>query len=169
MQSLLKATKGMGHRRLTGPAVPTRASWEACALQVCQILSSRLHHIHLNATVEAVYNENDQVMVQCAGKDTIAFDHVIFASQANQALRMLRDPSTAEVPRRMWRAPKDATVQFTEPSLCCLELDCHGGRQRRSAVFITCPPRSSCTWTAASCPVRAVLATWPCPIAVAAD
>ena len=90
------ATTGGSRDRLCRRAQP----WGARARQVCHILSGRLHHIHLNATVEAVYNDGEQVMVQCAGKDPMAFDHVIFASQANQALRMLRDPSAAEVPRR---------------------------------------------------------------------
>ena len=68
--------------------------------EVCTTLSSRLTHVHLKASVEAVYNDGDGVVVKCAGHAPVAFDYVIFASQANQALRMLRDPSAKEVRAR---------------------------------------------------------------------
>ena len=53
--------------------------------------------MHLNAAVEEVYNTEAGVAIKCVGRDALVFDYVIFASQANQALRMLRDPSPEEV------------------------------------------------------------------------
>ena len=68
--------------------------------QVCQVLSASVKEIHLSTPVTAIYDTPDagrpRLTVQTAAGDKHEFDHVVIASQANQALRMLQDATPAE-------------------------------------------------------------------------
>jgi predicted NAD/FAD-binding protein len=54
------------------------------------------HRVRLNCAVTQVRRLNDGVLVSAQGVPTERFDHVFFACHADQALRLLADPSAAE-------------------------------------------------------------------------
>ena len=49
-------------------------------------------HIHLGHPITAVTRSGDKIILN----DSLEFDHVVFACHANQALKMLKDPSDQE-------------------------------------------------------------------------
>ncbi|MFO1355378.1 MAG: FAD-dependent oxidoreductase [Gammaproteobacteria bacterium] len=55
------------------------------------------HRVHLDTPVEWVERHPDRVRVKAAGSEAADFDQVIFACHSDQALRLLRDPTPAEV------------------------------------------------------------------------
>jgi predicted NAD/FAD-binding protein len=52
--------------------------------------------IRLNSTVQSVQRDREHVEIRLRGGAVDHFDHVVFACHADQALRMLADPSRAE-------------------------------------------------------------------------
>jgi predicted NAD/FAD-binding protein len=53
------------------------------------------NNINLSTPVQSVYRQGDKVMVEYKGQSE-AFDQVIFACHADQAMKILRDPSSVE-------------------------------------------------------------------------
>lgn len=52
--------------------------------------------IRLNTPVEAITRKNDHVEIRTSNNEILAFDHVVIAAHADQALKMLKDASKQE-------------------------------------------------------------------------
>jgi predicted NAD/FAD-binding protein len=55
------------------------------------------HGIRLNAAIEGVVRQEDQVELRFKNGDTEHFDQVVLACHSNQALKLLKDPSPEEM------------------------------------------------------------------------
>ncbi|PLX74188.1 MAG: amine oxidase, partial [Desulfuromonas sp.] len=74
--------------------------------------------IHLQAGVEAVERDSDHVRVHLADGEPKRFDQVVVATHADQALRLLRDPTDME--ERLlspWQYQLNRTVLHTDASV----------------------------------------------------
>lgn len=74
--------------------------------------------LKLRSTIAGVFREADRVQVTLAGGETLFFDQVIIATHADEALRLLKDPSGNE--KRLlspWRYQLNRTVLHTDSSL----------------------------------------------------
>jgi predicted NAD/FAD-binding protein len=74
--------------------------------------------VHLNSGVEKIFRESDGVRLQFADSSSEQFDQVIIATHADQALRLLGDPSVEE--QRLltpWQYQLNHTVLHTDSSL----------------------------------------------------
>ncbi len=80
-------------RGLTRQSV-RRASGGADDVQ--QRLLAGIEQVHCAAKVEAVWWDDTAAWLQLEGAAPLRFDHIVLAAQANQARRLLRNPSTAE-------------------------------------------------------------------------
>jgi predicted NAD/FAD-binding protein len=54
------------------------------------------HRLRLSAPVQAIERSDDHVLVKAAGAEAERFDEVVIATHSDQALRLLRDASSAE-------------------------------------------------------------------------
>ncbi|WP_321389730.1 FAD-dependent oxidoreductase [uncultured Desulfuromusa sp.] len=73
---------------------------------------------HLNSGVEKVFRETDTVRLQFADGRNERFDHVVIATHADQALRLLGDPSAEEQSLLSpWEYQLNHTVLHTDTSL----------------------------------------------------
>ena len=73
---------------------------------------------HLNSGVEKVFREVDGVRLQFIDGRNERFDHVVIASHADQALRLLGDPSAEELRLLSpWEYQLNHTVLHTDASL----------------------------------------------------
>jgi predicted NAD/FAD-binding protein len=74
--------------------------------------------IRLQAGVERLYRTNDGVRVESAGQPPERYDQVVIATHADQALRLLGDPTLEE--KRLlgpWRYEANSTVLHTDLSV----------------------------------------------------
>ena len=81
-------------------SVNDRPTWRVItggsARYVERLVASWRHRIRLNCAVTQVRRLNDGVWVSAQGAPTERYDHVFFACHADEALRVLADPSQAE-------------------------------------------------------------------------
>jgi len=74
--------------------------------------------LHLEAPVRAIQREREGVTISLDDGERLVFDQVVIATHADQALRLLKDPSAEE--RRLlapWRYQRNHTVLHTDSSL----------------------------------------------------
>lgn len=60
------------------------------------ILAPLRNRLLLNTPVEWIQRHTDRVVIKARGRPEASYDHVVLACHSDQALRLLRDPSTAE-------------------------------------------------------------------------
>lgn len=84
---------------------------------VKKLIAPAKHQIRLNAGVRRVIREKDAVLVEWQG-GAERFDHVVIAAHADQALRMLADPS-AEESRLLscFKYSRNETILHGDPQL----------------------------------------------------
>ncbi len=74
--------------------------------------------LHLDSTVQTVNREPGLVRLSFPGGQTQAFDQVVIATHADQALRLLQDPTELEQQLLSpWRYQRNHTVLHTDSSL----------------------------------------------------
>jgi uncharacterized protein len=87
---------------LTPPGVsvpgPARGVWrpEGGVNQIVATLSASLTDIRVNTMIEKMSKENDKIVIVDQNGRSEGFDQVVFATQANQALRILNDHASQE-------------------------------------------------------------------------
>jgi predicted NAD/FAD-binding protein len=81
-------------------SVDDRPTWRVVrggsARYVEKLVAPWRHRIRLDCAVERVRRVADGVLVQARGEASQHFDHVFFACHADEALRLLADPTAAE-------------------------------------------------------------------------
>jgi len=61
-----------------------------------KLVAGHRHRIRLNAPVESVFRTRSHVDVKVRGQESERFDHVFIACHADQALKLLKNPSESE-------------------------------------------------------------------------
>lgn len=102
--------------------------------------------IRLKASVERLYRTDEGVVVETAGHSPERYDHVVIATHADQALRLLGDPTPDE--KRLlgpWQYEANSTVLHTDVSVMpstprawsCWNFRREAGRGANMAVYLT--------------------------------
>jgi len=83
-----------------------------------KLVAGHRHRIRLNSPVESVFRTRSHVDVKVRGQESERFDHVFIACHADQALRLLKNPSEDEtqVLRKFQFQPNEA-ILHTDDSL----------------------------------------------------
>jgi predicted NAD/FAD-binding protein len=79
--------------------VKNRPQWQSViggAREYVRKISGSLNDVKLNCGVKSVKRSADKVFITDDNGDTHSFDHVVFASHADETLAMLEDPSKEE-------------------------------------------------------------------------
>ncbi len=74
--------------------------------------------LHLQSSISEVIRESDRVRISLSSGESLLFDQVVIATHADQALRLLKDPSERE--HRLlspWRYQNNRTVLHTDSTL----------------------------------------------------
>ena len=102
--------------------------------------------IRLQAGVERLYRTNDGVRVESAGQSPENYDQVVIATHADQALRLLGDPTPEE--KRLlgpWQYEANSTVLHTDVSVLpsmprawsCWNFRREAGKTANKPVYLT--------------------------------